>query len=215
VISLMFAGLGYVIAGATLGTFIVGLFAVAIVVPMMVAGESCLRRRAAIGGSCVAVVFAIWICAMVRLPATVTQAADAGLILASFAVTVLSVEWIIKRLRVPPPLAGALAVVAAITWLTWPIWASAWIRAGMRPATMGWIVSMHPVLALNGVLTATPPWTEQAIAYRLTALNQDVPIALPHSPWWCAIPHGVLAVVFLLNLRRRRGIASVPSAPKS
>src|SRR5439155_25739186 len=101
-------------------------------------------------------------------------------VLISFAAALLALEGLLERWL--PPLAAAIVVSMAIAWLTWPIWLSAWIHQGLSPAAIQRLVDLHPGLVLNGILTATPPWTEQAIAYHLTALNQDIPIDLPHSP---------------------------------
>src|SRR4051794_23151606 len=111
--------------------------------------------------------------------------------------------WMLERvLRLPPPLAAAIVGMGSIAWLTWPLW--------LRPADPAWLVAVHPALTLNGILTATPPWTEQAIAYHLTALNQDVPIALPHSPWPCAILQSLIAAPMLLFEVTRRGELALP-----
>ena len=48
------------------------------------------------------------------------------------------------------------------------------------------LVAVHPPLAINGILTNEPAWTERSLAYHLTNLNQDVPIRLPANAAACA-----------------------------
>ncbi len=88
--------------------------------------------------------------------------------------TVMLIRW-----KIPPSLAAAIVIILQILWLTWPVWLSPSIP-GIKP---GWLVSLHPLLAINGVLKDLGIWTEQPLAYGLTTLGQDVEYQLPASPW--------------------------------
>ena len=88
-------------------------------------------------------------------------------------------------------LPASLVTLIAVAWLSWPIWLVTFLR-GAGTCTIYWLVQTHPPLVANGVLTWEPPWSERALAYRLTNLNQDVMYQLPTSAW--------RAIAFLLLL---------------
>jgi hypothetical protein len=102
---------------------------------------------------------------------------------------------------------AALTVIVALAWLTWPIWLS---RAFDGDASAGWVdkaAAVHPALSIN--IPNLGVWSEQAIAYHLTDLNQNVPYSPPKTVWGAVLLHGAIAVVLLGLVGWRSGRASL------
>jgi hypothetical protein len=112
-------------------------------------------------------------------------------------------------MRIAPTFASAIATILALAWLTWPVWLSPRLTGPSAATTVKYLTWMHPLFAVNGVLTNLGAWSHLPIAYRyLTTLGQDVPYALPTSIWPAALVHLVLgiAVAWVSNpCTKRRG----------
>lgn len=122
-----------------------------------------------------------------------------AIILLSFTAAIASAAQLLVRLRVHPVAAAALVTTLSLAWLTWPIWTSPWLAGH----SVHWLVTLHPLFAINTVCINLGIWTEQRIAYQLTNLGQDVSYQLPTSGWPCVMFHAAISVVLLLLARAR------------
>jgi hypothetical protein len=95
-------------------------------------------------------------------------------------------------------LAVAGTLLIAMAWLAWPVWLSAWVDAPRVAAAMNWLVPVHPLLSMNGLLAHLGVWGELPLMYQLTSLGQDVPYHLPASVAPCAALHFLLGGTLLL-----------------
>jgi hypothetical protein len=190
-------------ARLSLGLVWGGLFAAAILIPplLSVAGESTSRLGIFVAG--VAGVSLVWLSLIGPSRATFGQWVMLVALLTSLLTLLAGLVMSLRSFQVAPALAAAIVTTFAILWLTWPIWLSTYLGSGESR----WLVALHPPLAANGLLTFTVPWTEQAIAYQLTVLNQDVPIRLPTNPIACILVHAMsgAALIVLACIRERSG----------
>ena len=194
----------YLAAGASLGLVIGGLYACTALLPPLAAGREKSRGRLASATAGVVGAAAVWLALVGPGRATAGQWATVTLLLAAYVLFLIGLAAALERLKLSPVVSAAVAVVVGVGWLAWPVWVSpGWgLDSGAALA-----VRVQPVLVANGVLTFTPPWTEQAIAYRWTALDQDLTISLPPT----AVPgiglHAGVggALICLSRVRRRRG----------
>ncbi|HTW93987.1 MAG TPA: hypothetical protein VMD30_04275 [Tepidisphaeraceae bacterium] len=176
-LSILFAA----IAGISLGTVIGGLFAITLVLPPLSAGQPKLCDRFSILACCAAAVAATWICLVRPQAATIGQWCEVSLVMAAYAAALAGCVALLDRL-LGSPLSSAITILIAFSWLTWPIWLSPWMATTANEHLIDLLVLLHPPLLANGILTFTAPWTEQSLAYTLTVLGQDIPIALPDNP---------------------------------
>jgi hypothetical protein len=183
----------YAAAGVSLGLALGGFFVAAIVLPPMLAIAPEATCRGATFAAAMAGISLVWLGLIGPSHATSLQWVMLAVVLIGFAGVVAGMTLILRSLLVVPALAAAIATVAAMLWLTWPIWLSSYLGEG----ELQWLVVLHPPLVANGLLTFTVPWTEQAIAYHLTILNQDVPIRLPGNPMICIVVHAMVGAMLI------------------
>ncbi|HLL88498.1 MAG TPA: hypothetical protein VK324_04285, partial [Tepidisphaeraceae bacterium] len=120
---------------------------------------------------------------------TASQAAAVAVLLAAFAMALAGITATLARTRMAPPLAAAVVTTLALAWLSWPVWLSA------DAATVDRLVAVHPLLAMNGAMESSEPWTQWPVMYRLTSLGQDVPYALPRTAWPAVVAHAIVSAV--------------------
>ncbi|MGD0390651.1 MAG: hypothetical protein ABSC42_17035 [Tepidisphaeraceae bacterium] len=182
-------------AGSSLGLFFGGLFVVTFLTPAGVLQQKTLVA-AALGFIVVmAPVAGVWLIAVFETEDTFWQWIEATMVLAVYALAIGGIALALARAKLPAVFAAALAILVGLAWLTWPVWLSgALVRAGFS-GTVQHLVWLHPPLAINGILTGEPAWTERSLAYHLTDLNQDVPIRLLGKAGACLAVHGVLALM--------------------
>lgn len=175
-------------AGATLGYYLGPVVFAAMVVPLLAEGAPAFAI--ALGGAVAtafsAGVFIVW---LVNGPATLHEACLSGMVLLGVAWLGASFTALFTMTLRSARLGGALAVVILLLWLTCPIWLSMSLA---DPAWARWvspITSLHPLLAINGIIPMQGIWTQQRVMYQLTALGQDVNYGLPQSPWPSALFH--------------------------
>jgi hypothetical protein len=173
--------LGLVIATLTLATLIVA--------PLAAASSA----RFVMIGTIVAI-GAIWIVAFTGTLGLIT-ALKMLLVLASYLFAVTGIVVLLARVSIHPTIGAAIAVMLAITWLSWPIWLSGHLSEGR---TLAALVAAHPIFAINGTSDTFGVWTQQHLMYRLTALGQDVPFALPRSILPCVLAHAVVGALCLV-----------------
>ena len=188
-------------AGRSLGLVFGGQFIAVLVIPPLTAGRP--RQRMPIAYAAVGGIALVWLCLIGPNKATAFQWASITLILAALAITSTGLSTFLERLRFPTFLASALNITFMMTWLTWPIWLPPQLTNVDSHRLIDCLVQIHPPLASNGILTFTPPWTEQTIAYHLTILDQDVPIRLPATAWPSILAHFLLGTVLLAVIYRK------------
>jgi len=197
-------------AGVSLGLAIGGFVAGAILLPPLAASSRDWHGRAGVVIACMAGIGAVWLSFIGRTHATMGQWFELVALLGAFLIGLVGIIVGLAAAGLPKIPAAAAAVFLAIGWITWPVWLS--------PAALGvwlqWLIEIQPALAANGLLKFTLPWTEQAIAYRLTTLDQDVPIALPVGVWaGIAFHAGIgLGIAAILVLKQRYTAKGRPPA---
>ena len=192
-LALFAAAICYLAAGHSLGFYFGGLAMIAIAVPPIAAGDeypwpSLLSAGAAIDGVGIA-----WLIAALTTDVTFGQWFSAYVVLLAFGLAQWALTISLRR-AIGPTLAPASVVIIAMAWLTWPIWLSAVMTAGM----VGWLTPAHPLLALNRTFIDFGIWMEQPVMYQITALGQDVLSNLPSSVWPCVLFHVLIAAALAL-----------------
>jgi hypothetical protein len=181
-------------AGNSLGLFFGGLFAATFLTPAAVLESNTLAR--AIGGLAAVLgpVAIMWVIPILKGSDTPGQWVQSVLVLAAYSSAIGGIALVLERVGGPVVFAAAVAIIFGLAWLTWPVWLSSiLVRNGMGEIVQH-LVAVHPPLAINGILTNEPAWTERSLAYHLTNLNQDVPIRLPANAAACAALHGILGL---------------------
>jgi hypothetical protein len=188
------AACGWAAAGS-LGLFFGGLFTVTFLTPAGVLQQK--TRVAAIGGltAVVGPVAGTWLIAVFESADTIGQWVEATMVLAAYALMISGIALALARVKLPTVFAAGLAILLGLAWLAWPVWISGTLVRGGFGGIVQNLVWLHPPLAINGILTGEPAWTERSLAYHLTDLNQDVPIRLPANAAACLAVHGVLGLV--------------------
>jgi hypothetical protein len=124
-------------------------------------------------------------------------------LLAAYAAAAGGLVLILRRLRIGDILAVTVTMMIGLLWLSWPVWLGAKLTVEMTRM----LTPAHPLLAANQLLTHLGIWTEQPLAYHLTALGQHVPYQLPPGPWLALGLHLLLAAM-LLGLARLTSAAA-------
>ena len=192
-------GLCRAAAGNTLGLFFGGVAFASLLVPPLVAGERSLRKRVAVPVAVSLGVAIVWL-GSIGDPLTFGQWLACAMALILYAFALCGACSLLLTLRVNAALAGAIVTVAALLWLTWPVWLSRALLAPSGDTIVAWLVPAHPLFAINGVLLPHfDTWDRHPLAYsRLTVLNQDVSYDLPDGVLWATLLHGTIAVATLV-----------------
>jgi hypothetical protein len=180
----------YLAAGPTLGLFFGGFFLATFLVPTFGIIATTLP------------IFAVWLFSIFKAPDTFGQWIELCLALLAYSAALSGLTRLLRRMRIPESLATAIPIVIGLAWLTWPVWLSPQF-GHLSSKFVNELVSVHPPLVANGVLTAEPPWPERTIAYRLTRLNQDIPMRLPTSAIACILLHSAIGLPLLAIFPRR------------
>jgi hypothetical protein len=172
--------------GPTLGLYLAPLLFAGLLVPPLVLAVEIGIWRGLIPLLFTIGVSAIW---LTTGPAPWGEMAACALVL--LAVTGLAAGLAIGLARPlhSPVAGGALAVVILLLWLTWPIWLSASLESASGQRFTQPLVSVQPLLAVNGIVPELGIWTQQRVMYHLTTLGQHVSYALPGSIWPCVLFH--------------------------
>jgi len=190
-ISAIATALCWAAAGPSLGLFFGGVFVVTLMAPPLASGESTILRRLLAGGAAVDGVGLVFLVAVFTPSLTVVQWLIAYLLVAMYAAALVCLTHLLIRWRLPRVLAGGLVMLIAWAWLLWPIWLS----PVMTETLASVLTPTHPLMGMNALLKHLGVWTEQGgVIYRLTTLNQDVPHALPASPWPAIVLHAMIAL---------------------
>lgn len=192
-------------AGPHRGTFFGGTAFAALLVPPLVLIESSFRRQALVTGAVVIGVAVGWLVSVFAGDVSPGPFAQAGALLAAFALALWGLAALLARLRIASPLASALVTLLALAWLAWPVWLSPALPGRDRLADA--LTSAHPLLALDALLL---PWedswaTRQLFYFRLGNLNQDVRYNLPPHAAAAVVVHAALGAVALTGAWVKRG----------
>jgi hypothetical protein len=198
----------YLAANPTLGLYLGGLALAMTLTPQFVIAHRASIERVLSVGSLIDGVGIVWLVAMFQSDVTFGQWLTAYILLAACAIAAAGLTLALAR-GIGALFASALTTVIGLAWLTWPIWLSAWIDHPSVVGVIGWLVPLHPLLALNGLLAHLGVWGESPLMYQLTSLGQDVPYNLPHSIAMCAGTHLLLGGALLLLSAARKPRAAV------
>jgi len=189
--------------GASLGMVIGGFFAAALILPpLLILGRLSARRFATFFAAMFGI-GSVWLGLIGPSQATFTQLIGLLALLTAFFMAFSAFGMLLGSLKLPGTVTAAATSGAAIAWLTWPIWLSPSIAGGASTIAINLLVSLNPILAANGLLTFTSPWTEQSVAYSLTLLGQDVPLRLPTNPATSIAAHITVAtILFVAHILR-------------
>jgi hypothetical protein len=172
------------VAGPGLGLFIGATLLAALVTPPLALWPRDLAGQVVLVGGLIDGIGAVWLVAAILTPVSLGQWLGCYLLLAALLATLAVASAAIHRAGLPAVVSAAIVTVVSLAWLGWPVWLSQHL-AGASSATVGWLVMLHPGLAMNGLLlpAGIGPWSEMAVAYQLTSLGQDVAYRLPSQPW--------------------------------
>ena len=201
----------YVAAGPTLGLYFGGLaLAITLTPPFAVMHRAPIERVLAVA-SLIDGVGVVWLIAMFRSDVTFGQWLAAYVLLAACTIAAAGLTVALAR-AIGALFASGLTTVIVLAWLTWPVWLSAWIEQPGVVRMIGWLVPLHPLLALNGLLVNLGVWGESPLMYQLTSLGQDVPYSLPNSIAMCAAAHLLLggALLFVSAAGKPRAAVDEP-----
>lgn len=175
-------------AGATLGYYLGPVALAAMVVPLLAEGALpfAIERGIGVAGAFAIGALIVW---LFNGPASFSQACPCAIVLLGVAWLGATLTTLFTQILRSTRLGGALTVVILLLWLTCPTWLSMSLA---DPAWGGWvspITSLHPLMAINGIMPEQGIWTQQRVMYQLTALGQDVNYGLPTSPLPAALFH--------------------------
>jgi hypothetical protein len=185
---IVIASICWLACGITLGLFIGGVALTAIVLPPLTVRDEHPRHAFLAAASLVDGIAIVWLVAAL-MELSLLQWLQGYIVLIAFAAGLFGLTIALRRI-VGPTGASAITTFVALAWLAWPIWLSP--IAG--PRTVAILGPVHPLFALNKVLTDLGFWTQQPLMYDLTTLGQDVPHALPQSILPCVLLHALMAL---------------------
>jgi hypothetical protein len=195
-------------AGTTLGLFFGGIILVALILPALVLAEQRWQRQVLAVGAVVLPVAIAWLIPISGSLKLAEWAASVAL-LAAWALGIAGLACLLQRAGLPALFAAAAATLAALLWLSWPIWLAPWVYDAHVAARL---IAPHPLLALNGILRGwyALPWAQHALAYPLTNLGDDVPYRLPTSIWPALLLHLPFALAGAIAVVTRRQTPPTP-----
>ena len=205
------AGACWAASGASLGLLFGGIVFAALLVPPLGLIEERMPGRLFIAAAVNDGIGLVWLIAWMAGSITFVQWMLCYVVLIAWCSALRGLTQLIGSVKVhhssfiihhsPRVPAAAIVVTLALLWITWPIWLSPHFSSLGRP-TVGWLVSTHPLLAINGAVPNLGIWTERPIAYwHLTSLGQDIAYELPRSVLPCAILHLSIGVAALAGSR--------------
>jgi len=195
----------YLATGPSLGLFIGGVFVATLLAPPLVLWRDEMIDGVIVAMSIVDGVAVVWLVAVFTTETTFFEWLAAYVVLAAYVTALEGIVVALRRVRFGDVAASAVTVTLALAWLTWPVWLSPWATQ----STVRWLVRVHPLFALNGLLIHLGVWGEGGLAYELTTLGQDVPYHLPATVHRAIVLHMLLGGMLLLlaSGHRRTGAA--------
>jgi hypothetical protein len=193
------------LCGASTALFFGGFFILTPLLPQMLLSQSSGWNRLAIASCVVGGILIAWLIAVGGSELiSFSQCARCGCVLIAYAMLLAGVTLILVRIRLNALLASAITTIAAMAWLTWPVWLVPNLSATHIDQIVAALVRFHPLFAVNGVLMNLGAWSHWTIAYReLTTLGQDIPYSLPQSTLPACAAHliagGVMMLIYCLG----------------
>ncbi len=187
----------YLVGGSGLLLYLGGIALAMTLAPPLVLAHGNRIKQFLAAASIVDGVGIVWLMATFRSETTIAQWLSAYVLVAACVVAMMGLAAALSRLLRHDVLASAAAVVLALGWLAWPIWLSAWVGRPGVERLIGWLVPVHPLLAINGLLSHLGVWGEQRLMYGLTRLGQDVPYQFPSTIAPAALAHAMLGASLL------------------
>jgi hypothetical protein len=184
----------FLIVGVNAGLFFGGILVATLLIPAISLTERRLSDRMMIAWLINDAIGLVWMIGIFTSPLTAGQWLLGYVVLFAWSSAVLGAVCLIERaLRGNAIVASAIVVVMALIWLTCPIWLARAMPE--HPALSHRIVSIHPLMAVNGAVKEFGLWTERPIAYRkLMTLGQDLPAGLPASIVPATLAHLLLGM---------------------
>jgi hypothetical protein len=213
-LALVFALICLVTCDVSLSLFLAAFFGFGCLLPpLVVCAQTSISRVLtavfAFGG-----IALIWIVAAFKPDVTLVRCLECFLILIGFATLITGCAIALVRVRIAPLAASAITTMVSLIWLTAPVW----LASNLSDTGVARLVWIHPLFAINGVLSNLDAWSHFPIAYReLTTLGQDIPYSLPTSIWPSFLAHFIPGLVlWWLASWRVSGVAEPSaSAPSS
>jgi hypothetical protein len=184
----------FLIVGVNAGLFFGGILFAALLIPPMSLTERQLSDRMMIAWVINDAIGLVWMIGIFTSSLTAGQWLLGYIVLFAWSSAILGAVCLIERVvRGNEIVASAIVVVISLIWLTCPIWLARAMPA--HPVLSHRIVSVHPLMAVNGAVKEFGLWTERPIAYRkLMTLGQDLPAGLPTSIVPMAVVHLLLGI---------------------
>ena len=184
--------------GVSLGFYFGPIALLSLIVPPLLAGERDRLAGLIVAAAATDGVGIVWLFAIAGRT-TLPQWLACYLVLAAYAWALCGLVRVVR--------AAPIVTVAALAWLSWPVWLSPHVSA----SAVAWLAPAHPLLAINHVLVDLGVWTQQRLMYAHTTLGQDVPYKLPGSIWPCVGVHALVGLTALLPARSRAASTAPPS----
>jgi hypothetical protein len=201
-LSILTTTICYIACGASLGLFFGGLvFGLILAPPIVLAQESGWQRVFAVA-LLIDGIGIVWLVALFSSPLTFWQWLQVYLVLSATIAAFAASALLLRSMRVNVSIASAIVTLVALAWMSWPIWLSPALGSAASERVVGWLVRLHPLMAINGALQPNLGiWTQSRLMYRLTNLGQDVPYQLPASIAPAMIAHLAVAGVCIGLMR--------------
>jgi hypothetical protein len=172
-LGILASGVCLIAVGINLGFYFGGIIAAALLIPALSLAERSLVHRLFIAGAVTDGIAVVWLVGLFG-SISILQWLLCYALLICWAFALASVAHLLDQVIRHSILASAIVVVMALLWLSWPVWL--W--------QVDWpiLVKVHPLFAINGMLSNLGVWPERPIAYQhLMRLGQDIPYALPRN----------------------------------
>ncbi|HEX3358596.1 MAG TPA: hypothetical protein VHS31_16595 [Tepidisphaeraceae bacterium] len=196
--SCAFSAASFALCGPSLALFLSGFFFITPLLPPLMLTQSTWKRRLLVAGCALDGVAFIWLLSAFAPDITLLQWLRCYLILIGYSTMLAGVATALLRLKLAEYFASAITIICSLAWLTWPVWLSPYLTGPHADSIVAWLVWVHPLFAINGVLAHLGAWSHLPIAYQqLTTLGQDIPYTFPASIWPTVVSHIVLGIVLM------------------
>jgi hypothetical protein len=191
--------------GDTLGLYLGGIFAAALLVGPLISAEETWRPRLLIPVAIWIGIGAVWFNAWLHNHIAFMPMARSNLALLSFCFALAGIGSLLRRIGLGFSGSATAVTLLALAWLLWPIWLSPVLSGAHGETIVNLFTPIHPIMAINAaVREPLGYWAEQSIAYNYTNISDDITYSLPTSVFPCVAFHVVLAgacfgVVWLLD----------------
>lgn len=188
------SAISFLLCGPSLALIFAGFFILTPILPAMLLTQSRRIDQLLIGAISTIGIFVIWMFGF-----TFSQFLQCAIVLITYAILLAGFALVLVRIRFNPLFSNALVTIAALAWLTWPIWLVPNLPDSHVNSVANFLIRFHPLFAINGVLKNFGDWSHWPIAYRnLTTLGQNIPYSLPTSIIPTCAVHGTVGIALIL-----------------